>query len=466
MIVRLLMLALLLVVTSCKKKSDQPDPQEAKNQNITVIKNARIFDGTTGPIMNDGFLVIKDGKVLQTTVSVAEVAKYKGATVIDATGKTITPGLISAHVHLGALDADPSQYTESEMQQQLETYLRYGVTTVVSLGVNGDVFYNVKKKIKQGQFKGADLLGADRGFGVHDGVPPVKETKPQDRVYRPQTAAEVKAHVEEMHSRGTDYVKLWYDDNLHTMTKMTSEIYNAVIDESHKKNLKVFAHIYYMQDAKDLVRAGVDVLAHGIREGIVDDELVQMMKEKNVGYIPTLSLDEAFFALSENTHWITDPFFTNALSSRAKSQILEPNFIESQKTDSKLEIRKESLKVGQQNLKRLFDAGVLIGFGTDSGAFSTRVPGFNEHQELRLMVDSGLLPIEALRVATAGTAHILGLKDRGTLEPGMRADFLIFDSNPVDNINSTKFIYEVWQKGEMRIRNQIVHNVDGELFDF
>jgi imidazolonepropionase-like amidohydrolase len=126
-----------------------------------------------------------------------------------------------------------------------------------------------------------------------------------------------------------------------------------------------------------------------------------------------------------------------------------PENVEKGRKDPDIAKYRAGLEMAKKNLKTLSDAGVKIGFGTDSG-IPTRFPGYFEHRELQLMVEAGLTPMQAIMAATATNADILGgAKQFGTLQSGRRADFLVLDANPLDDIHNTEKLSAVWQSGKI-----------------
>ena len=235
-----------------------------------------------------------------------------------------------------------------------------------------------------------------------------------------------------MAARHPDIIKIWVDDFFGaTEPKMPPEIYGAVIDEAHKHGLRVAAHIFHLEDAKSLLRDGLDVIAHSVRDKPVDQEFIDLMKKNRAGYIATLTLDEAQFVYAEHPAWMDTAAFRSAVEPNVRETWLTAEYVSKIKRSPLTRLNKAALAQGMNNVKLLYDAGVLVGFGTDSGATPTRLPGWAEHRELQLLVEAGLSPMEAIQCATRNAADVLGdLKNRGTLEPGKRADFLILDADP------------------------------------
>jgi imidazolonepropionase-like amidohydrolase len=413
-----------------------------------VFQHARVIDGSGARPLDDVTLVVTDGRIgtMRTGVMLKMPA---GTTVVDARGKTILPGLISDHSHLGITDgtnSQPKNYNRENIQRELRQWQRYGVTTVNSLGLNQPLFYELQRETHAGTLAGADIFGADRGIGVADGAPPMDVA--EDQVYRPATPEEARRDVDEMAARKPDFIKVWVDDFHHSVPrKMPPAMYLAVIDEAHGKGLRVAAHVYYLKDAKQLVSDGADVIAHGVRDAPVDDAFIALLRQKGAWYIPTLGLDESFYAYAERSAWTQTTFVSAGEQPALAAQFADPAWQAKALEPKALAMNKASLKTNQANLKRLYDAGVHIGFGTDSGATPLRIPGVAEHRELKLIVDAGLTPLQAIALATGNAARLLKLDDRGTIAPGKRADLLIVDGDPSVDIAVIDRIDSVWQNG-------------------
>ena len=413
-------------------------------QSQIVLKGARLIDGTGRPAVENAVIVV-DGDHVVAAGKAGSVTIPKGADVRDLTGKTIVPAVINLHGHLGLSSngADVAKaYTEENVLKQLNRYLSYGIGTVASFGQDEDEIYKVRDEQRAGKIGGARLYTAGHGFLEYTG-----KSNPSDHRYRPQTPDEARSDVRELAMHHPDYIKMWVDDNLGHGLKLKPEIYRAIIDEAHKQHIRVFAHEYYLSDAKDLLAAGVDGFAHSIRDQPVDNDLIQAMKARNVFLIPTLVRDEVLFAYADNLKWLDDPFFHAGFDPAAIAMARSPENVEKTRSDPDIAKYRAGLEMAKKNLKTLSDAGVKIAFGTDSG-IPTRFPGYLEHRELQLMVEAGLTPMQAIGAATRTNAEILGgATQYGTLEPGKRADFLVLDANPLDDVHNTEKLAAVWQAG-------------------
>ena len=437
-------LVMLTVCLACPRAAAQA-PTQTKDRPV-VLKGARLIDGTGRPPIENSVLVIEGSQIVAAGKAGA-VSIPKDAAVQDVTGKTIMPALINLHGHLGlsnnGADSAAGHYTEENVAKQLNKYLSYGVATVASFGQDEDLVFSIRADQRAGKIGGSRLFTAGRGFLEYTG-----KSNPTDHRYRPQNLEEARADVRELAAHHPDYLKMWVDDGLGHGTKIKPEIYRAIIDEAHKQHIRVFAHEYYLADAKALLAAGLDGFAHSIRDQAVDNELIMAMKSRGVFLIPTLVRDETLFAYADNVKWIDDPFFQSGLEPGALTIIRSPQTVGKFRQDPDIAKYRAGLEMAKKNLKALSDAGVKIAFGTDSG-IPTRFPGYLEHRELQLMVEAGLTPMQAIVAATGTNAEILGgTKQFGTLQAGRAAEFILLDANPLDDIRNTEKLSAVWQAGK------------------
>lgn len=421
----------------------------ARAETQTVFNHARLIDGTGRPAMEDATVVVERGHI----VAAGKVypATAPDAQVIDCAGQTIMPALISDHSHVGLVKdgkVSPDNYTAENITAVLKRYEAYGVTTVLSLGVNKDLLYELRAAQRAGQLAGAEVFSADHGIGVANAAPPIPGG--MDQIARPQTPAEARQVVREMAARKADIIKVWVDDFFGSVEpKMPPEIYAAVIDEAHQQGLRVAAHVFHLDDAKQLLRDGLDVVAHSVRDAEVDAEFIELMKRNHAAYIPTLELDEAQYVFAEHPVWMESVAFRTAAEPKLLETWLSPEYAQKMQANPLTPKNRAAHAMAMRNVKTLHAAGVLIGFGTDSGATPARLPGWAEHRELQLLVEAGLQPMEAIVCATRNAAVVLlgPEANRGTLEPGRRADFIVLAGNPLEDIRNTTKLVAIYHGG-------------------
>ncbi len=414
-------LALVLVALTASASTPDPAPR------VRAFVGARLFDGSGRPPADRAVLVVEDGRFVAVG---AEVTVPKGAERIDLAGRFVLPGLVNAHGHVGetrGLRSGPELYTRENVLDQLRLYARYGVTTVVSLGGDGEDGFRLRDE--------QETPSLDRAR-LHVAGPVVDAT----------TLEAARAQVEALAAKKPDWVKIRVDDNLGTTAKMPAAVYRAVIEEAHRRGLRVAAHLFYLEDARGLVDAGVDFLAHSVRDQDVPPDLVAALKKRGLALCPTLMREVSTFVYADEPDFFADPFFLREADPALLAELRSPERRERVRASPASSRYREALKVASRNLKTLFDAGVPIAFGTDTGP-PARFQGYFEHRELELMVEAGLTPAQALVAATGGAARALGLAAVGRIEPQAWADFLVLRKDPLADIRNTRTLESVWIAG-------------------
>ena len=237
------------------------------------------------------------------------------------------------------------------------------------------------------------------------------------------TPEEARARVDAVAALKPDFVKIRVDDNLGTAAKMTPPVYRAVIEQAHKHGLRVAAHLFYLEDAKGLLDAGADFLAHSIRDREVDDEVIGQLKRRNVCVCPTLMREVSTFVYEAEPPFFADPFFLREADPAVLAALRDPKRQEATRASRSAQAYKAALEMASRNLKKLADAGVRIAMGTDTGP-PARFQGYFEHEELALMAKAGLTPRQVLEAATGQAARCLGVAGQvGTLEAGSSRRF-------------------------------------------
>jgi imidazolonepropionase-like amidohydrolase len=403
-----------------------------------------------GARQRDAGMIVTDGRI--TWVGPAAQMKIPpGGTVQDFTGRYVIPGIINLHGHVsissGLAQDVKSFYTREGVLKNLALYARFGITAVASLGTDQPLVYQIREEQQNGRPRMARIFTAGRGFTGKGGYPSTIagiEGVPFEAA-TPQAAT---AAVEELASHHPDLVKIWVDDHGGKLPKIPIEISTAIIQAAHRHGLKVVAHIFYLQDAKQLSAAGIDGFAHSVRDQPVDDELVRLMKQHGTWQMAaTLAREASMFAYAKPAPVLDDPFFKDSLAPDVFAAVKSSAYQQKIAADPELARYPEYLRTAQRNLKRLADAGVRYGFGTDSGP-PARFAGYFEHWEAQLMVEAGLTPPQVIAAATKSAAEFLGsTKDLGSLEPGKWADFVVLRANPLTDIRNTRSIEQVYIAG-------------------
>lgn len=385
---------------------------------------ARIFDGTGAPVIEDGVVVVRSG-VISAVGSSDEVEVPAGAAVVDLDGLWLLPGLVNAHGHVSG-DRDA-------FLARLGQYAHYGVTTVVSLGGNEAAGFSLREE------QWSPTLDRARVFLAGP-------------VISPATPEEARTEVARVAEMDADWVKIRVDGGLGGGAKMSPATYGAVIAEARERGLPVAIHIWELEDAKGVVEAGGALVAHSVRDGPVDEALMQLMRDRDVCLVPTLTRELSTFVYAERPAFFDDPFFLDGGAPEDLDAFLTPNLMQSQAQSSAGAFWREALPVAQENMRRLHEAGVGIAMGTDSGAPTGRWEGYFEHVEMAMMVEGGLSPEAVLLSATGVAAECMGLEGVvGTVQPGVWADFLVVEEDPRIDILNTRRIHSVWVSGN-RVR--------------
>jgi imidazolonepropionase-like amidohydrolase len=383
-------------------------------RSVTAYEGARLIIGD-GRVIENGTLVVDGTKIAQAGTA-ADVRVPAGATRVSLAGKTVMPMIVDTHVHLSE--------TRDALIRDLRQRAYYGVSAALSMGTDGYDLLPMREEVIPGA---ARFRSAGRGITMPE---PGRTTVP----YWITTAAEGRKAVAEIAAQKADIVKIWVDDRDGKYKKLTPELYGAIIDEAHKRGLRVTAHIFNLEDAKGLIRAGVDVFAHGIRDKDIDDELMAMFKQRpNLVLTPNLP-DRGVKA---DLSWLgaslpADEFkkLEAANTDRPKLQAL--------------------YGIQARNLAKLNAAGVRITLGTDGNR------PWGPHEEMLDMVSAGMTPMQVIVAATRNSAELLRLADTGTLQAGKSADFIVLDANPLDDITNTRRISTVILRGDAVDRTQPV----------
>jgi imidazolonepropionase-like amidohydrolase len=380
---------------------------QAPQPKAVAYEGARLIVGD-GKTIDDSAFIVEGGRISQVGRR-GQVKVPAGASRVDLTGKTVMPAIVDAHTHM------PTE--RQALTDLLQRKAYFGVAAVISLGQdNNDVAFQVRQDPIPGA---ARLRTAGRGLTAPE---PGRTEAP----YWVTTEAEARKAVQELAAKKVDVVKIWVDDRDGKYQKLSPGLYGAIIDEAHRNKLRVTAHIYTLDDAKGLLRAGLDGFAHTVRDRDIDAEFVGLVrKQKNLFYVPNLP-DRG---VKTDLTWLSDSVSAQELK---KLQ-------EGASTD-RPDVQK-AFGIQARNLARMNQEGVLIAMGTDGG-----VP-WAHHLEMADMVAAGMTPAQVIVAATRNAAQVLRIDDLGTIAMGKSADFVVLDANPLDDITNTRRISAVYLRG-------------------
>ena len=399
-------------------------------EGTVAFVGGRIIDGTGAAVIENGVIVSTAGRIVAVGPA-ASVTIPEGAEQIDVSGKTIIPGLINAHGHVGGVNGlETDQYDVENLGRQLRLYARYGITTVNSLGDDEYEAFAIRNEQDPVFINYARLMVAG---------PVIAAT----------TVSDALRHVNGIAEQNPNFLKIRVDDNLGRSSKMAPEIYQAIADQAETLGIPLAVHTYTLADAKATLAAGADFIAHSVRDAEVDQDFIAAMKGANVCYSPTLTREVSTFVYESEPAFFSDPFFLNEVDAAVISTLREPQRQQAMRDSANAQHYKNvALPMAITNLKLLSGAGVRIAMGTDSGPV-TRFQGYFEHLEMSMMVEAGMTPMQVLQSATSVAADCLGLNYQGTLEEGKWADVVVLDRNPLEDINNTKSVNQVWIAGNL-----------------
>ena len=408
----------LFLLTACSQE----------HSDVTAFVGADIWDGTGSEMVSNGVILVEGGRIREVG-SESEVVIPPGAQIEDLSGRTIVPGLINTHGHVGGvLGLESGHYNRDNLIRQLRLYADYGITTVNSLGGDGDEGRTLRDEQNTAELDRARLYIAGEVIGG-------------------ATKEEVLSVLHENAELGVDWMKIRVDDNLGSTSKMSPEIYSEVIDTSHDLGFKLASHLFYLEDAKALLRAGTDFIAHSVRDDVVDEEFLALLSQSGVCYSPTLTREVSTFVYESRPDFFDDPFFLEHVNSEVLEMLSQPESQQAVREDASAQGYKRAFPVAMENLSKISNAGSPIGFGTDTGP-AGRFQGFFEHMELVLMQRAGMSPEQILRSATSQAAECLGLEEEvGTLQLDRWADFIVLTEDPLEDVRNMRTIESVWIAG-------------------
>jgi imidazolonepropionase-like amidohydrolase len=445
--------------------------REMRRGQSWLIQNARIFVGN-GKVIESGAVLIRNGKIAQVFEGNAPDAKSLNAEPIEAAGKTILPGLIDVHVHLGASGGfydDWSKFNPAtSAERELEAYLYSGVTAVRSAGDSLEMVLKLRKLFGSGERLGSELFlcgplfTAEGGHGTEYAkfMPEVARAGFLAQFVRtPKSADEARRQVDDLANQQVDAIKGVLEAGVpsYPFNRMDVNVLRAVVDEAHAKNLPVAIHTASTADVVDAVNLGANSVEHGSFSEEIPDEVIGAMKAKGIALDPTLSVVEGFTTFARGDISLLKRALVQQVTTKELLTGTEHAATGEQMRSLRDGITRYpmSLEIGTRNLTKAWRAGVMLVTGTDAGNFLV-MHGPTVQREIELWVAAGI-PIDvALQAATLNAAKLLRAENRiGSIEQGKEASLLLVDGNPLQDVHALSSITSVFFKGERVIRTEI-----------
>jgi imidazolonepropionase-like amidohydrolase len=437
---------LILLVAACAAPPTSQPPAAA--QSAVLFEGARLITGDGTAPTEDSAFVVEDG-TFTAVGRRGQVQAPEGAARVDLTGKTVMPGIIEAHAHLGywrGLTPSAENFTRENLLADLQRFAYHGVVAVLSMGADRrEIAWPLRDELRANPRADTAMYLSAGGMAMPKGgtFTPLGEA-----VRAVTNEEEVRREIQELVAKKADFVKVWQDSRRELMPRPVIEF---LIAEAHRNNLRVVAHSHAVSDFKHLLRSEIDAFAHPTWRQTevkpVDDELITLFKaHPNVPVMPGFwtPRNEIYGA---RPYWLDDPLLAETFTQA------EIKALENPKTPHDAPQTWASGPV-PRSMQRLKAAGVRFLLGTDMGGGlspehdpTPAYLGWSTHIEMESMVKAGLTPNEVISAATRNSAQFLALDQLGMVASGKNADFLVLDANPLDNIANTRRISRVYVRG-------------------
>ena len=399
---------------------------------VTAIVGARLIDGTGGAPIDNAVVIVNGDRITAAGVR-ASVPVPRGAVVVDATGKTLIPGLVDAHYHLNQ--------PPDEMKRLFLVALHWGVTTFRVTGNDKREAVALYHQVQKGEVPGPRVYTAGQGFSVSG---PYADAP----VFRPKTADEARENVRDLKAQGVDFLKLWM-----TNPKFPPEVVTAIIDEAKKQGIPVVTHVTDQDSLRQLADQGVTDFMHEPTDKPITPELIAYIKAHHLSFVPTIANGESGYYYVEHPEFLSMGAKMDGFYARGRARLTDPAYRKTTLEDPNLPMRKQRIKDMLPFVKLMHDNGIRVVTGTDGGAEASQTTpiGHSTHRELQLFVEAGVPPVAAIRDATLDAARVLERTENpsyGSIQAGKAADLVLLDADPTADIHNIDKISRVMRAGK------------------
>lgn len=385
-----------------------------------LLKNGNVIDGIKDSIMPKADIIIRDEEIENIGKNITNESEYFDR-IIDCAGKYIMPGLIDCHVHLVCDGSDNPESTVLSSDNEFVSLLAYknaldtlklGITTVRDVASPDKTIINLRNAINQNLLKGPLILSSGPAICMTGGHVSYMGVEADG-------ADEVRKASRKILKNDADLLKVMVTGGIATQgeepgsLQLNLEELTAATEEAHKKNKKIAAHAQGLEGIMNCIKVGIDTIEHAI---YADKESLHMMKEQNIFLVPTMIVMRRLASSKEVPAWIAE---------KAKN-VIEPH---------------------QEMLRNAIEIGVKIATGTDCGSPVT--PPEYYFDELIIMEEAGMEPMDVIKASTKIAAECLGLERRGVLANDFKADLIILNENPLNDLTVLKDMKKVMKDGEV-----------------
>ncbi|WP_395344833.1 amidohydrolase family protein [Ningiella sp. W23] len=414
-VVLISLVLLIFVLPTDTQSTDEALLNTNNTSNSFVLKNVKVFQDVGFQQLQD--LRVNDGFIVEIghNLSVDEQEH-----IIDGNARYVLPGLIDAHTH--------------SYGSALSDALRFGVTTQLDMFTDETMMFDVidnrnmiSKTDKTDLYSSGMMATVEGGHGTQYGI----------AIDTIDSLDDIPSWISARKSKGADYIKIVYMPYQNSLPSLDKTTATALIEEAQRQDMLALAHISSQAAAKDMIEAGINGLVHIFADSLAEKELVIKAKQNKVFIIPTLAVIASVSGHNS---------FANVEHSSELNSLLSPMQKQSLLGDFGFSSNAFSLELAKQNVAKFHAGGVKIVAGSDAPNPGTAF-GISLHHEMQLLSESGLSNAEVLQAATRVPASLFSIADKGRIASGMRADLVLLNQNPNENIKHSNDIYQIYKNG-------------------